>query len=206
MKRTGLFITAALLTGILTGCGALPKDKPGDLRQEQMQDAEKGAEEAGNGQALTRPEGTTEEIGGGEGMEGSQYTPGSSYGDEQGGYGVAGSTQDPMGRPENMIFFGYDSEALTYEAQNVLAQHAANIVKGGVQMVSVEGHCDERGTREYNLALGQKRADAVKRFLNAQGVPMSVMRTVSYGKERPLYTGHNESSWAQNRRAVLLYQ
>ncbi|ABK42991.1 OmpA/MotB domain protein [Magnetococcus marinus MC-1] len=203
MKRTGLFITATLLTVILTGCGGVPKDKPGDLRQEQMQDQYKGTTD--EGQALTRPEGMAEEIGGGAGMDGSQYKSGSYY-DEQSAAGSAGGTQDPMGQPENMIFFGYDSEALTYEAQTVLAQHAVAIIKGGVQSVSIEGHCDERGTREYNLALGQKRADSVKNFLNAQGVPTTVMRTVSYGKERPLYTGHTETSWARNRRAVLVYQ
>jgi peptidoglycan-associated lipoprotein len=66
----------------------------------------------------------------------------------------------------------------------------------------LEGHCDERGTREYNLALGQKRSDATKNYLVAAGVPSSRVETISYGKERPEVTGSNEDAWAQNRRAV----
>nr|CRH07150.1 Putative Outer membrane lipoprotein omp16/pal [Candidatus Magnetococcus massalia] len=198
MKRKGLLITAILLAGILTGCGAVPKDGPnGGMRQDQLQKGQPGSEGYSDGKALNRPSGSAESLAGGvNGGDGSQYQQG-SWNDGQGANGADG------GQPQNMIFFGYDSDALSYEAQDILAQNARYFVQANAPEVIVEGHCDERGTREYNLALGQKRADAVRRYLNSQGVPWDRIRTISFGKERPLYTGHNETAWTQNRRAVL---
>ena len=68
--------------------------------------------------------------------------------------------------------------------------------------ITIEGHCDERGTREYNLALGEKRAQAVKNYLNGLGIGISSLNTISYGKERPAVVGSNEAAWGQNRRSV----
>jgi peptidoglycan-associated lipoprotein len=90
------------------------------------------------------------------------------------------------------------------EDQATLARQAAWLAKYPNVSVTIEGHCDERGTREYNLALGERRANAAKNFLVQAGVPASRLSVISYGKERPAATGSDEASWAQNRRAVTV--
>lgn len=104
------------------------------------------------------------------------------------------------------VFFEYDSSEITDEARATLAKQAEWLMHYPRVRLSVEGHCDERGTREYNLALGERRANAVKNYLIALGVPASRMRTISYGKERPAVVGNGESTWSQNRRGVLVVQ
>jgi peptidoglycan-associated lipoprotein len=100
------------------------------------------------------------------------------------------------------IYFGYDKDDLTDAARATLRQNA-NWLKANSQWnVVIEGHCDERGTIEYNLALGQRRANSVRSYMVSLGVPVARMRTVSYGEERPVDNGHNEAAWAKNRRAV----
>lgn len=103
------------------------------------------------------------------------------------------------------VFFAYDSAALTPEARAVLAKHA-DFIKShkGDLTYTIEGHTDERGTTEYNLALGEKRAHSAKRFLVSHGVQGSRVKVVSYGKEKPVALGHDEDSWGQNRRAVTV--
>jgi|WetSurMetagenome_2_1015567.scaffolds.fasta_scaffold745397_1 peptidoglycan-associated lipoprotein len=98
------------------------------------------------------------------------------------------------------IFFDFDSAALSSESQEQLKQNAAWMQSHSPAAVIVEGHCDERGTDEYNMALGERRADAAKDFLVRLGVPGSRLTTVSYGKERQFDPGHNEEAWAKNRR------
>ena len=98
-----------------------------------------------------------------------------------------------MAMPLNKVFFDYDSAALTPAAQNALKDIAAYAKHHNVQSFTVEGHADERGTREYNLALGDRRAVAAKRYLASLGLDASKMTTVSYGKERPAVQGHTES-------------
>ena len=100
------------------------------------------------------------------------------------------------------VFFATDSSLLDGVAQDVLTRQAQWLNQNPNVSVTIEGHADERGTREYNLALGARRAQAARDFLAAQGVASSRMRTVSYGKERPVALGSDEASWAQNRRAV----
>jgi len=102
------------------------------------------------------------------------------------------------------VFFDYDSAALRPDAQATLSEIGAWLVNHPDKNVTIEGHCDERGTREYNLALGERRATSVANYLAAAGVELSRMQTVSYGKERPAQDGSDESSWAQNRRAVFI--
>lgn len=98
------------------------------------------------------------------------------------------------------IFFAYDSSELSADARATLAKQAEWLMHYTRVRVTVEGHCDERGTREYNLALGERRAAAVKNYLIALGVPASRMNTISYGKERPAVVG----DYAQNRRGVVV--
>lgn len=101
------------------------------------------------------------------------------------------------------VFFAYDSSELTDEARETLKSQAEWLAYHSGVRVAVEGHCDERGTREYNLALGERRANAVKSYLMALGVQANRLSTVSYGKERPAVVGNGEGSWSQNRRGVL---
>ena len=105
------------------------------------------------------------------------------------------------GGPLDDIHFEYDSASLTDQARSVLEKHALWLQNHRGAKVLVEGHCDERGTVEYNLALGEKRARAARDYLASLGVAPDRLRTSSYGKERPLDTGSNEASWAANRRA-----
>ena len=101
----------------------------------------------------------------------------------------------------NDVFFDFDSYSLSGEARGTLESNSAELKRVTAGNITIEGHCDERGTKAYNLALGEKRANAAKEFLVAAGVNASRINTVSYGKERPFDDGHDESAWAKNRRA-----
>lgn len=100
------------------------------------------------------------------------------------------------------VYFGTDSHMLDAPSRAVLDAQAAWLLANPSVPVTIEGHCDERGTREYNLALGERRANAAKNYLAARGVPAPRMTVISWGKERPIAVGSDESAWAQNRRAV----
>lgn len=100
------------------------------------------------------------------------------------------------------VYFGYDKYNLNPEARQILEKQAAWLNRHPQVTVTVEGHADERGTREYNLALGERRANAVKDYLAALGISLDRIKTISYGKERPVAFGSNEAAWSQNRRAV----
>ena len=108
-----------------------------------------------------------------------------------------------VGVPDR-VFFAYDSYSLTSNAQDSLAKQAKWLKANGSVTISIEGHADERGTREYNLALGDRRANAAKDFLMAQGISSSRITTISFGKERPVKGGSNAKAWAQNRRSVTV--
>lgn len=99
------------------------------------------------------------------------------------------------------ILFDYDKSSLTPEAQEILRSHAPVFVKYKEYRLVVEGHCDERGTVEYNLALGEERAAQAAKYLVNLGVEKERIKTISYGKEKPLVPGHDETAWAKNRRA-----
>lgn len=102
------------------------------------------------------------------------------------------------------VYFGTDKHDLDTEALATLAKQVEWLKKFPAVKVTVEGHCDERGTREYNLALGDRRANAAKNYLVANGVDAARISTISYGKERPVAQGSDEAAWAQNRRAVTV--
>jgi peptidoglycan-associated lipoprotein len=104
------------------------------------------------------------------------------------------------------VFFDFDSYAVKDEYQGTLQAHAKYLKSHPERHVLIQGNTDERGTSEYNLALGQKRAEAVRRSLSTLGVQDSQMEAVSLGKEKPMANGHDEDSWAQNRRSDLVYQ
>ena len=102
------------------------------------------------------------------------------------------------------VFFAFDSSSLSAEAQAALDTQVAWLKKHDDVNVIVQGHCDDRGTREYNMALGERRANAVKQYLVSQGIEEGRISTISYGKERPAVLGNNEAAWAQNRRAITV--
>ena len=104
----------------------------------------------------------------------------------------------------NTVYFGFDSAELSGSAQATLDRQAAFLNVNPALVVIVEGHADERGTREYNLALGDRRATAVRDYLLAKGLNSARIRTVSYGKERPAVSGSNEDAWEKNRRAATV--
>jgi peptidoglycan-associated lipoprotein len=112
-------------------------------------------------------------------------------------------TVDDLNReaPLKAVYFEYDSAELTAEARAGLDANAGLLKRYGTWMITIEGHCDERGTAEYNLALGERRAVAAQSYLVSLGIPAERLRTVSYGKEFPFDPGHDEAAYAKNRRA-----
>lgn len=109
-----------------------------------------------------------------------------------------------MGNPLNYktVYFEYNSSAIDRRSQIIAEAHAREIGRTGVAQVTLEGHADERGTRDYNLALGERRAIAVADILSGQGAQI---RNISYGEERPVDTAHNEAAWQKNRRVEISY-
>jgi len=137
------------------------------------------------------------------GGAGSAYGDGAAGTDAQRlGNARPGSQDDLVVNVGDRVFFGFDRYDLSAEARATLDRQAAWLNKYPAVNVTIEGHADERGTREYNLALGERRATAARNYLIAAGVDGARLRTVSYGKERPAVPGSNEAAWAQNRRAV----
>lgn len=104
------------------------------------------------------------------------------------------------------VYFAFDSSSLDDENRAIVEAHAAHLVANPNLKVHLEGNCDERGTREYNLALGERRAQAVERLMRVLNVPANRITTVSYGEEKPLAPGHDESAWRQNRRVEIVYR
>jgi peptidoglycan-associated lipoprotein len=102
--------------------------------------------------------------------------------------------------PLKPVFFDYDSSEIAGESQKILDANAEVLKKNKSWVITIEGHCDERGTAEYNLALGERRAASARTYLVSLGIPAERLRTVSYGKEFPFEAAHNEAAWAKNRR------
>ena len=123
---------------------------------------------------------------------------------------TTGST-DPLNDPKGVlakrsVYFDYDSYVVKDEFKSLVEAHAKYLVSNKNRKIVIQGNTDERGGREYNLALGQKRAEAVRKSLSLLGVQDSQMEAISFGKEKPKATGSDEASWAENRRGDLAYQ
>ncbi|MBZ0248626.1 MAG: peptidoglycan-associated lipoprotein Pal [Burkholderiales bacterium] len=117
---------------------------------------------------------------------------------------------NPLTDPKNIlskrsVYFDFDSNVVKDEFRPVVQAHARYMVDRKDARIRVEGNCDERGSREYNLALGQRRAEAVKRVMTVLGVQEGRIETVSFGEEKPAAAGHDEAAWAQNRRGDIKY-
>ncbi|MDH5230150.1 MAG: peptidoglycan-associated lipoprotein Pal [Gammaproteobacteria bacterium] len=107
---------------------------------------------------------------------------------------------------ERVIYFDFDKSDIKAEFREIVKAHANYLSANPNKTVKIEGHCDERGTREYNMALGERRAFSVSQMLTLQGVSKSQISTVSFGEEKPEVEGHDESAWKWNRRAVFVYE
>jgi peptidoglycan-associated lipoprotein len=182
-RLTGLLVTLAVLVA-LAACGG--KKRPPVLAT--TPGGEGAPAETAPPPAQAVDEGPDVRAVGSEGAAGS---------DIEGGGLATGEEDSPLAD----IHFEYDSAALTDEARAALEKHALWLQGRRDVRVSVEGHCDERGTVDYNLALGEQRARAARDYLASLGVAAERLRVVSFGKERPLDPGHDEAAWARNRRA-----
>jgi peptidoglycan-associated lipoprotein len=125
--------------------------------------------------------------------------------------GTAAGAVNPLTDPNNIlskrsVFFDYDSDAIKAEYKPMIEAHAKYLVDHKSAKVTLQGNTDERGSREYNLALGQRRADAVRKMMSVLGAGNDQMEAVSFGEEKPRATCHEESCWSQNRRTDIVYQ
>ena len=128
-----------------------------------------------------------------------------------GGASTAPVAVNPLNDPNNIlshrsVYYDFDKSIVKDEYKPMIKAHSQYLEAHASARVQLQGNCDERGSREYNLALGQRRADSVKQLMEAAGVSSGQISTVSYGSEKPRAQGHNEEAWAQNRRTDIVYQ
>jgi len=152
----------------------------------------------------TTPKDTADSSGSGSSSSSSTVSSSGSDGTSDSASIEPGSQEDLIVNVGDRVFFNYDSFELDSDAQELLQDQVAWLKQHSGVSVIIEGHCDERGTREYNLALGEKRAQSVKNYLIGLGISSDRVSTISYGKERPAVVGSNDGAWAQNRRSVTL--
>lgn len=175
-------LVAALVLGLLAGCKSAPPvtDSSGSMTAKSEPSAT----------AIAQPDDSAGAVSAGE------------VGGDMDGRSVV-LPAELAGR--TIIYFAFDSDALSNDDQALLAAHARFMASRSNLRVRLEGHTDERGTREYNIGLGERRAQAVRRALGLQGVAESRLVTVSYGEERPAEAGDDEAAFAKNRRVELIY-
>jgi len=142
---------------------------------------------------------------------GAQTSPMGGGAESMPGGGGGMSQVDPLNDPNSLlskraIYFDFDKADIRPEFRDILQAHAAYLGQNSSVRVTLEGNTDERGTREYNMGLGERRANAVKNVLTLQGAGAGQVDTVSYGEERPVAMGHDEQSWSKNRRVDIVYR
>lgn len=181
--KTRIAIVLPALLLFLAACSSTPED-------------ELGASAAGSGGLGSDQLGAATDLGG-DGF-------GAGMGDDVFGSAAPGTQEDLEINVGDRVFFAFDSSTLDDDARSTLDRQAAWLQQYPSINVTIEGHTDERGTREYNLALGERRATAARNYLVALGVAPSRMLTISYGEERPVDPASDETAWRQNRRAVTV--
>ena len=140
------------------------------------------------------------------GTPGGATTGGTTAGGVQGSSTGVNPLRDPNSPlSKRSIYFEFDSFTVADQYKPTIEAHARYLQQNRSARVTLQGHADERGSREYNIALGQKRADAVKRMMTLMGVQEVIVETVSFGKEKPRNMGHDEAAWAENRRVDIIY-
>jgi peptidoglycan-associated lipoprotein len=178
MRKTVLFVTVAMLGAlIVAGCSHRAKPTPASQTSTAVPEQPQTA-----------------------GADSSRAGAGEGAG-AAGGAGGMNAAQ----LSNRLVYFDFDSSDIKSEYTAIVAVHARNLAANASIKVRLEGHTDERGSREYNIGLGERRAQSVKRALMLQGVSESQITTVSYGEERPAVTGHTEEAWARNRRVEIVY-
>ena len=143
-----------------------------------------------------------------DGTEQGAETTGAGAGDQTGATGTPldeGKMSSAELLSKRRVYFAFDSSAVDDESRSIIEAHANYLAANPQVKVVLEGHTDERGTREYNLALGERRAQAVERMMRTLGVAAARVKASSYGEEKPVATDHDESSWRLNRRVEILY-
>ena len=180
-----LTLAAALFAIVLAGCQSAPTAAP---VEDKSSTADPAAGAAGTSGATT----TGTQAGG---VTGSTT-------------GSAGA--NPLKDPNNIlskrsIYFEFDSFTVSDQYKSLVEAHARYLAANRNAKVALQGHADERGSREYNIALGQKRADAVKRMMTLLGAQETIVETVSFGEEKPKNSGHDEAAWTENRRVDIIY-
>ncbi|MBF0195410.1 MAG: peptidoglycan-associated lipoprotein Pal, partial [Magnetococcales bacterium] len=186
MKSLGSLIFSILLIGLVAGCSSNPKSTP-----------------ASGDTAATSKDGSDINTDQNNSESGNAIGRSSSSSDDLDLDGATSGGTWATAHNERRVFFALNSSILDGDATALLRSNVSWLSNLNNDII-IEGHCDERGTREYNLALGQQRAEAVVRFLIAQGISHNRIQAISYGKERPLIRGHSNSAWAKNRRAEIV--
>lgn len=143
-------------------------------------------------------------CGGDKAVEGEEDVTVSGLSEETGASGSMLDAEMEQLLDSNKVYFEFDSSAVDGDSQRVIEAHSQFLIENPDVNVVLEGHADERGTREYNLALGERRANSVAEIMVAYGVAADRIQTISYGEERPAALGSDESAWQQNRRVVIL--
>lgn len=189
MNPTRSWLPMAVLALALTaGCTNLPPEEDVPVFEEP------GAASEGAG------------AGGGLSAEELEAVPAEAQAMEAEGALAASELEDPTGQlAERVVYFEFDSSAIRADDIGLIEAHGAYLATHPDQQVVVEGHTDERGSREYNLALGERRAKAVAQALALNGAAPEQVEVVSFGEEKPAQTGQNEAAWSQNRRAEIIY-
>lgn len=215
MLSTKLPLALAIsLTIAISGCSTLKGKQnttnPSDQTQTQSQaEKDKQAAEA-QAAALAEQERLKAEAlanaakNQGKNVNGQNADDGTGQDDSNNGGSNSSSQADLLSI--RMVHFDYDSSDLSSDDLKTLQAHAAYLRQNSQAKVLLSGHADERGTREYNMALGERRANAVQAFLSSNGARNSQLDTVSYGKEKPINDGHDEAAWAENRRVEITYK
>jgi len=191
MKFNKSLIAIAITASLLTACG----DDDKDALTDGTQNSASGINDA-----------STNGLNNGSGMNGSEMNGGGAYG--SGGAANLGPEFSDPNNPlsKQTIYFMLDSSQVQEDFVPVIAAHARYLSSHGNQRIVLEGHGDERGSREYNIALGEQRAKSVANMLKVQGVSDSQVDVVSYGEEKPAAFGHDEGSWELNRRVEVVYK
>lgn len=182
MNNIGKIVAVSMLAAFLAACGGGTK-APSDISIE-----DRSAEEG---------------VPGAPGDDGATAQP---LPDQEGvmAYPMTDDPASPLSK--RVVYFDYDKSEVQDEFRPIVQAHAQFLAANPRARVTLEGHTDERGSREYNIALGERRAEAVRRLMLFMGAGDSQLQTVSYGEERPAAMGHDESAWQQNRRVEIIYQ
>jgi peptidoglycan-associated lipoprotein len=213
MKKILLTLLVALT---VIGCATRKPAPISDGKKAQVEEKSIGGDASSGGAGKGGQDGAGVNGDGGAGADGIRGTTAGAGGagvDGNGasGAGGAGGAVTPGANAtgnlaQRSVYFEYDSFSVKDEYKPVLQAHAKFLLENPTAKVYLQGHTDERGSREYNLALGQKRADAVRRIMTVLGVKDNQIEGVSYGEEKPKNAGHDDAAYAQNRRADILYQ